>query len=83
MVPHSMQHHPPALHPCREAGTPAAEIRVGPRPCTPEFLQRSPLIPQKVWRRLRQAVWALACNLLTQSASLGAKFLFDTLCLDC
>lgn len=32
----------------REAGTPAVEIRVGPRPCTPEFLQRSPLISQQV-----------------------------------
>ncbi|KAL4457969.1 hypothetical protein ABPG75_012834 [Micractinium tetrahymenae] len=39
-----------ALAVLKEAGTPAAEIKVGPRPCTPEFLQRSPLIPQKMAR---------------------------------
>ena len=37
---------PPACH--RKAGTPAAEIRVGPRPVTPRFLQRSQLISARI-----------------------------------
>jgi hypothetical protein len=32
----------------REAGIPAAEIRVDPRPVTPQFLQRSPLIGREM-----------------------------------
>ncbi|KAL4426995.1 hypothetical protein ABPG77_009556 [Micractinium sp. CCAP 211/92] len=45
-----------ALGVLKESGTPAAEIRVGPRPCTPEFLQRSPLIPQKMARSIVDAL---------------------------
>lgn len=45
-----------ALALLKEAGTPAVEIRVGPRPCTPEFLQRSPLISQQVARSIVDAL---------------------------
>jgi hypothetical protein len=45
---------------CREAGIPAAEIRVDPRAVTPQFLQRSPLIGREmaegIVAALREAV---------------------------
>ncbi|PSC67478.1 aci-reductone dioxygenase [Micractinium conductrix] len=37
-----------ALKVLKKAGTPAAEIRVGPRPVTPRFLQRSQLISARI-----------------------------------
>lgn len=67
----------------REAGTPAAELKVGPSPVTPAFLQRSPQISaglaQAVVAKLREGGFIDEAGMLVKDPRSGGQLWRDAL----